>query len=94
MYNEPLPFKVKLSKEDHNQAKSGIGVFGLINNIPGMFCYVELGKEKTFRGKEKHSDEDRRIFFGCYIGIAKTLEDLKNENYAAEEENCTITIFK
>ncbi|MFN6568250.1 hypothetical protein [Dendronalium sp. ChiSLP03b] len=86
--------RVKVSKAFFNKVQSNEWIDGLFQGNQGCWVYVELGEEYEYISSPKDDPKtEYRIFRGCDVFYADSLENLENEKYLGSAENQTVIIY-
>jgi hypothetical protein len=89
-----MTLRIKVSKTAFSLAESNGWVDGLLSGKLECWVYVELGKEYEYNPSPKDDPKtEYRIFKGCDLFYADTLENLKKEEYLGNAENQTVIIY-
>ena len=86
--------RIKVSKLDFQAACSDSWVDGQLQGRQGMYIYAELGKEHEYISSTKDDPKTSyKIFQNCAVFIAKSQEQLENEEYEANFSSVTVIIY-
>lgn len=86
---------IKASYSEHKAARSNGCVYGLVNGIPGMFVYAELGEEDDYiPGSREDLRQDRRLFKQSKAFFALTEENLNEGIFEEDTYRGKIIVFR
>lgn len=89
-----MAIRVKVSRNDFEEAESQGWVDGLLKGKEGLWVYVELGTEQEYIPSQKDdSNTEYRLFIGCDAFFANSQEILERGDYQAKELNVNVIIY-
>lgn len=80
-----------LNRQEFEAATSDGAVYG---KYLGVYVYAELGREGVYRESPKDDPKTRyRLFRDCTAFYARTLEQLRNEDYEYDTQEDMIIVY-